>query len=99
MQSRVALGLGTVPVSGRIPSGLADQAIRHNETEQARHYLTAAVAELPEGIPHLAIRSASLAASIGETELAKHLVDKIPQSRTWPSYLKHLVVRLRSIEP
>lgn len=78
---------------------MADQAIRHNETEQARHYLTAAVAELPEGIPHLAIRSASLAASIGETELAKHLVNKIPQSRTWPSYLKHLVVRLRSIEP
>ncbi len=77
---------------------MADQAIRHNETEQARHYLTAAVAELPEGIPHLAIRSASLAASIGETELAKHLVNKIPQSRTWPSYLRHLVVRLRSIE-
>jgi hypothetical protein len=78
---------------------MADQAIRHNETEQARHYLTAAVAELPEGIPHLAIRSASLATSIGETELAKHLANKIPQSRTWPSYLKHLVVRLRSIKP
>jgi len=77
---------------------MADQAIRHNETEQARHHLTAAVAELPEGIPHLAIRSASIAVSIGETELAKRLVERVPQSRAWPSYLKHLVVRLRAIE-
>ncbi|HCU50593.1 MAG TPA: hypothetical protein DGG94_12455 [Micromonosporaceae bacterium] len=77
---------------------IADQAIRHNETEQARHYLNAAVAELPEGIPHLAIRSASIAASIGEPELAKRLVEKVPHSRAWPSYLRHLVVRLRSID-
>ncbi len=77
---------------------MADQAIRHNETEQARHYLMAAVAELPEGIPHLAIRSASVAASIGEAELAKRLVERVPHSRAWPSYLKHLVRRLRSIE-
>ncbi|MGH3943399.1 MAG: hypothetical protein ACRDTG_33215 [Pseudonocardiaceae bacterium] len=77
---------------------MADQAIRHNETEQARHYLTAAVAELLEGIPHLAIRSASIAVSIGETELAKRLVERVPQSHAWPSYLKHLVVRLRAIE-
>jgi len=78
---------------------MADQAIRHNETEQARHYLTTAVADLPDGIPHLAIRSASIAASIGETELAQRLVERVPPSRAWPSYLKHLVARLRSTEP
>ncbi|MEU8075872.1 hypothetical protein AB0B31_10520 [Catellatospora citrea] len=77
---------------------MADQSIRHNETEQARHYLTAAVTELPDGIPHLAIRSASIAASIGEVDLAKRLVDRVPQSRAWPSYLRHLVMRLRSME-
>ena len=77
---------------------IADQANRHNETEQARHYLTAAVAELPNGIPHLAIRSASIAASIGENELAKRLVERVPTSRAWPSYLRHLVMRLRAFE-
>ncbi|GGJ90226.1 hypothetical protein GCM10010123_20020 [Pilimelia anulata] len=78
---------------------MADQAIRHSETEQARYYLTTVVTELPDGIPHLAIRSASIAASLGESELARRLLDRIPRSSTWPSYLKHLVARLRSVDP
>lgn len=77
---------------------MADQAVRHNEVEQARHYLTAATTELPAGIPHLAIRAANVAASIGDADLAKQLVEQVPKSQAWPSYLKHLVVRLRSIE-
>ncbi|MGL5808752.1 MAG: hypothetical protein ACRCYQ_02265 [Nocardioides sp.] len=74
---------------------MADQAIRHHEHEQARHYLTAAVEQLPDGIPHLAIRSANIAASIGDADLAKHLVERVPDGHTWPSYLKYLVTRLR----
>ncbi len=77
----------------------ADQAVRHNETEQVRHYLTAAVTSLPDGIPHLAIRSASIAASVGDVDLARLLMERVPPSRAWPSYLKHLVTRLRSMEP
>jgi hypothetical protein len=61
--------------------------------------LTAAVAELPDDIRHLAIRPVSLAAGIGDTQLAKYVFSQIPQSRTWPSYLKHLVMQLRSIDP
>ncbi|MGL5809869.1 MAG: hypothetical protein ACRCYQ_07995 [Nocardioides sp.] len=76
---------------------MADQAIRHNETEQARHYLLAAVSDLPGGIPHLAIRSASIAAGIGETDLAQRLRTHIPPSRTWPPYLRHLINRLRPL--
>jgi hypothetical protein len=77
---------------------MADQAVRHNEIAQARHYLGAAVAELPAGIPHLAIRSASVAVSIGDVELAKRLVEHVPLSHAWPSYLRHLVERLGVIE-
>ncbi|MBB5866660.1 hypothetical protein F4553_000039 [Allocatelliglobosispora scoriae] len=78
---------------------MADQAIRHNETEQARHYLTSAIAELPDGIPHLAIRAANIAAYIGDNELTRQLITRIPESRTWPSYLRHLITRLRSVRP
>ncbi|WP_020385166.1 hypothetical protein [Kribbella catacumbae] len=77
---------------------MADQAVRYNEIPQARHYLGAAVAELPAGIPHLAIRSASVAVGIGDVELAKRLVEHVPLSHAWPSYLRHLVERLGAIE-
>lgn len=77
---------------------MADQAVRHNEIAQARHYLTTAATELPAGIPHLAIRSASVAASIGDIELAKRLAERVPTSHAWPSYLKHLVERLGALE-
>jgi hypothetical protein len=77
---------------------MADQAVRRNEIEQARHYVTTASDSLPEGIPHLAIRSASIAATVGELDLAKQLVERVPHSHTWPSYLRHLTGRLRTIE-
>lgn len=76
----------------------ADQAVRRNEIEQARHYLAGATTALPEGIPHLAIRSANLAVTVGELPLAKRLVDRLPQQRSWPSYLRHLTGRLQAIE-
>ena len=77
---------------------MADQCVRRNETEQARHYVTTALHALPEGIPHLAIRAASVAATVGDVELAKQLVQRVPQSHTWPSYVRHLAGRLRTID-
>jgi hypothetical protein len=77
---------------------MADQALRRNETQQARHYVTTAVNALPDGIPHLAIRSANVAAAIGDTALAQQLLERIPAGHTWPSYLRHLAVRLQTIQ-
>jgi hypothetical protein len=77
---------------------MADQALRRNETEQARHYLTAAVNALPDGIPHLAIRSANVAASIGDIVLAQQMLERVPAGHTWPSYLRHLAGRLTAID-
>lgn len=77
---------------------MADQCVRRNETEQARHYVTTALHALPEGIPHLAIRAASVAATVGDIELAKQLVKRVPQSHTWPSYVRHLAGRLHTID-
>jgi hypothetical protein len=76
----------------------ADQALRRNETEQAKHYVTTAINALPEGIPHLAIRSANIAAAVGDIAGARRLLDRVPQHHTWPSYLRELVGRTRSRE-
>ncbi|MGH3569174.1 MAG: hypothetical protein ACRDRH_24755 [Pseudonocardia sp.] len=77
---------------------MADQCVRRNETEQARHYVTTALHALPEGIPHLAIRAASVSATVGDIALAKQLVRRVPRSHTWPSYVRHLAGRLRTID-
>lgn len=77
---------------------MADQALRRNETQQARHYVTTAVNALPDGIPHLAIRSANVAAAVGDTALAQELLERVPAGHTWPSYLRHLAGRLHAIE-
>lgn len=77
---------------------MADQCVRRNETEQARHYVTMALHSLPEGIPHLAIRAANVAASVGDVELAIRLVQRVPGSHTWPSYVKHLAGRLQTVD-
>lgn len=77
---------------------MADQALRRNETQQARHYVTMAVNALPDGIPHLAIRSANVAAAVGDTTLARQLLDRVPAGHTWPSYLRHLAGRLQTIQ-
>lgn len=77
---------------------MADQAVRRNETEQARHYLKTAKDTLPEGIPHLAIRAADIAATIDDNIMANQLLARIPQRHVWPSYLRHLTARLRSLD-
>ncbi|MGH3836117.1 MAG: hypothetical protein ACRDSF_10490 [Pseudonocardiaceae bacterium] len=77
---------------------MADQAMRRNEDEQARDYVTAAKEALPAGIPHLAIRAANIAATIGEATLAGQLLARVPHRHVWPSYLRHLNARLRSVE-
>jgi hypothetical protein len=75
---------------------VADRAVREDQPGRARRYLAAAEVVIPEGIPHLTIRAADVAAGIGDTALTARIIARLPEGQPWPRHLRLLEERIRS---